>query len=92
MKSHTILGVIGHANMHILVQEGTPCSKVTPKPAPTKLSLPILLRSGIGAQDHLRDNGVPAGHDRPGVGQGMQDHLNLRPVLQNISPIDNRDR
>jgi choline dehydrogenase-like flavoprotein len=34
----------------------------------------ILLLSGIGPPDHLRDVGVPVRNDLPGVGQNLQDH------------------
>ncbi len=34
----------------------------------------ILLLSGIGPADHLREVGVPVAHDLPGVGENLQDH------------------
>ncbi len=37
----------------------------------------ILLLSGIGSGDHLRDVGVPLVHDLPGVGAGLMDHLEV---------------
>eukprot|EP01133_Synstelium_polycarpum_P023870 gene23870-28629_t len=37
----------------------------------------LLLQSGIGAADHLRKTGVPVVHYLPGVGENMQDHLDL---------------
>ncbi|YBV95264.1 GMC family oxidoreductase N-terminal domain-containing protein [Phyllobacteriaceae bacterium JZ32] len=37
----------------------------------------LLLQSGIGPADHLRSVGVPVVHDLPGVGENMQDHLDL---------------
>lgn len=37
----------------------------------------LLLQSGIGAADHLRKTGVPVVHNLPGVGENMQDHLDL---------------
>ena len=37
----------------------------------------ILLLSGIGPADHLRQVGVDVVHDLPGVGQNLQDHLEL---------------
>lgn len=37
----------------------------------------LLLQSGIGAADHLRKVGVPVLHNLPGVGENMQDHLDL---------------
>lgn len=37
----------------------------------------LLLCSGIGAADHLREVGVPVVHDLPGVGQNLQDHFDI---------------
>ncbi|MEQ1899148.1 MAG: GMC family oxidoreductase N-terminal domain-containing protein [Devosia sp.] len=37
----------------------------------------LLLQSGIGPADHLREVGVKVTHDLPGVGGNMQDHLDL---------------
>jgi choline dehydrogenase len=34
----------------------------------------ILLRSGIGAADELRGDGIAVRHDLPGVGRNLQDH------------------
>ncbi len=37
----------------------------------------LLLLSGIGPADHLCAQGVAVAHDLPGVGQNLQDHLEL---------------
>jgi choline dehydrogenase len=37
----------------------------------------ILLRSGIGPEEHLRELGIPVVANRPGVGAHLLDHLNL---------------
>lgn len=37
----------------------------------------LLLQSGIGPADHLRSAGVKVLHDLPGVGENLQDHLDL---------------
>lgn len=37
----------------------------------------LLLQSGIGPADHLRAVGVDVVHDLPGVGENLQDHLDL---------------
>jgi len=42
----------------------------------------LLLRSGVGPADHLRDVGVPVVHDLPGVGQNLQDHISLFMVYE----------
>ena len=34
----------------------------------------LLMLSGIGPADHLRQHGIPVLHDLPGVGQNLQDH------------------
>lgn len=40
----------------------------------------ILMRSGIGPAEHLREVGVEVVHDLPGVGRNLHDHL-LAPVI-----------
>ncbi|GGC78015.1 GMC oxidoreductase [Tersicoccus solisilvae] len=40
----------------------------------------LLMRSGIGPAEHLRDVGVEPVHDLPGVGANLHDHL-LAPVI-----------
>ena len=42
----------------------------------------ILMLSGIGAPDHLRENGIEVHHDLAGVGQNLQDHLQARLVFK----------
>ncbi|HEU0204102.1 MAG TPA: GMC family oxidoreductase N-terminal domain-containing protein [Burkholderiaceae bacterium] len=37
----------------------------------------LLMQSGIGPADHLREVGVKVVHDLPGVGANLQDHLDL---------------
>jgi choline dehydrogenase len=37
----------------------------------------LLMLSGIGPADHLRDHGVPVVADRKGVGANLQDHLEV---------------
>jgi choline dehydrogenase len=43
----------------------------------------LLMLSGIGPADHLREVGVDVVHDLPGVGAGLQDHP-LVPVIWNV--------
>ena len=44
---------------------------------------PVLLeRSGIGEGERLRGLGIEVVHDLPGVGENMQDHLQIRPVYK----------
>ena len=42
----------------------------------------ILQRSGIGDPDLLQSLGIPVNHPLPGVGQNLQDHLQLRSVFK----------
>ncbi|MGU9952253.1 MAG: GMC family oxidoreductase [Gammaproteobacteria bacterium WSBS_2016_MAG_OTU1] len=42
----------------------------------------LLQCSGVGAPDVLRDVGVEVQHDLPGVGENLQDHLQIRPVFE----------
>ncbi len=47
----------------------------------------ILLQSGIGPAAHLKENGIAVVADRPGVGQNLQDHLELYIQQESIKPI-----
>jgi choline dehydrogenase len=42
----------------------------------------LLLVSGIGPAAHLKEHGIPVVLDRPGVGQNLQDHLQLRMIFR----------
>ncbi len=42
----------------------------------------LLLQSGIGPAEHLRAVGVPVVHDLPGVGENLQDHLDLFAIAE----------
>ncbi len=42
----------------------------------------ILQLSGIGAAGLLRQHGIPVVHDLPGVGENLQDHLQIRAVFK----------
>jgi choline dehydrogenase len=35
----------------------------------------LLMLSGVGPADHLKDLGIPLVHELPGVGQNLQDHI-----------------
>ena len=45
-------------------------------------SVQILERSGIGAAAHLNQLGIPVVADLPGVGENLQDHLQLRMIYK----------
>jgi choline dehydrogenase len=45
-------------------------------------STQLLLLSGIGPAEHLREHGIPIALDRPGVGSNLQDHLQLRLIYK----------
>ncbi|MEO9339902.1 choline dehydrogenase [Mesorhizobium sp. SB112] len=47
----------------------------------------LLMLSGIGPADHLRANGIEIVADRPGVGQNLQDHMELYIQQESILPI-----
>ncbi len=49
----------------------------------------ILMHSGIGDPDHLRDNGIVPVHELPGVGKNLQDHLQARLVYKCNEPTLN---
>jgi choline dehydrogenase len=45
-------------------------------------STQILQLSGIGPAAHLREHGIPIVLDKPGVGENLQDHLQLRMIYK----------
>ncbi|WP_306143099.1 GMC family oxidoreductase [Roseibium sp. MMSF_3412] len=49
----------------------------------------ILMLSGIGDPDQLRQNGIEPVHELSGVGQGLQDHLQARLVFKCNEPTLN---
>ncbi len=52
----------------------------------------ILMLSGIGPAEHLREQGIEVLLDRPGVGTNLQDHLQLRLIykVQGITTLNER--
>ena len=49
----------------------------------------LLMVSGIGEADHLREHGITVRHDLKGVGKNMQDHLQARLVFKCKEPTLN---
>ena len=47
----------------------------------------LLMLSGIGPAAHLRDHGIEIVADRPGVGQNLQDHLELYIQMAASKPV-----
>jgi choline dehydrogenase len=47
----------------------------------------LLMLSGIGPADHLREQGIEVLADRPGVGGNLQDHLELYIQQECLQPI-----
>ncbi|MFC5584016.1 choline dehydrogenase [Nitratireductor kimnyeongensis] len=47
----------------------------------------LLMLSGIGPAEHLRENGINVVADRPGVGSNLQDHLELYIQQESLQPI-----
>ena len=45
-------------------------------------SVQVLERSGIGSAEHLNKLGIPVIADLPGVGENLQDHLQLRMIYK----------
>jgi len=48
----------------------------------------LLLLSGIGPADHLRDVNIRVEHDLPGVGKNLHDHLVARLQYAVINNVD----
>ena len=56
------------------------------------LQSPQLLQlSGVGPQALLQQVGIPVVHDLPGVGENLQDHLQLRLIFKCTKPITTND-
>ncbi|MEM9369994.1 MAG: choline dehydrogenase [Pseudomonadota bacterium] len=51
----------------------------------------LLQLSGIGPADGLQDLGIEVCHDLPGVGRGLQDHLQIRSLYRLNKPISVND-
>ncbi|MDO5614196.1 MAG: choline dehydrogenase [Paracoccus sp. (in: a-proteobacteria)] len=47
----------------------------------------LLMLSGIGPADHLREHGIHIMADRPGVGANLQDHLEIYMQFKSLQPI-----
>ena len=47
----------------------------------------LLLLSGIGPGDHLRSLGIEVRHDLPGVGENLQDHIDLCAIAECTGPF-----
>ncbi|WCR09442.1 choline dehydrogenase [Paracoccus stylophorae] len=47
----------------------------------------LLMLSGIGPADHLRDHGIAVRADRPGVGANLQDHLEIYMQYKSLKPV-----
>ena len=51
----------------------------------------LLELSGIGSAAHLQAKGVPVVHHLPGVGENLQDHLQMRLLFECSQPITTND-
>jgi len=47
----------------------------------------LLMLSGIGPADHLRQHGIRVTHELPGVGANLQDHLDICTLQQCTKPV-----
>jgi choline dehydrogenase len=47
----------------------------------------LLMLSGIGPADHLREHGIRVALDQPGVGSNLQDHLDISTLQHSTQPI-----
>ncbi|MBW7055760.1 choline dehydrogenase [Paracoccus bogoriensis] len=47
----------------------------------------LLMLSGIGPADHLRQHGIMPVADRPGVGANLQDHLEIYMQYKSLKPV-----
>jgi choline dehydrogenase len=47
----------------------------------------LLMLSGIGPADHLREHGIRIAHDSRGVGENLQDHLDICVLQRSTKPV-----
>jgi choline dehydrogenase len=47
----------------------------------------LLMLSGVGPAEHLKSRGIDVVADRPGVGQNLQDHLELYIQQESLKPV-----
>lgn len=47
----------------------------------------LLMLSGIGPSDHLKEFEISTIHHLPGVGQNLQDHLSISVINQSLRPV-----
>jgi choline dehydrogenase len=47
----------------------------------------LLMLSGIGSADHLREYGIAVAHDNPGVGANLQDHLDICTLVRSTQRV-----
>ena len=47
----------------------------------------LLMLSGIGPEEHLKEVGIPLTHSLPGVGQNLQDHLEIYLQMACTQPV-----
>jgi choline dehydrogenase-like flavoprotein len=47
----------------------------------------VLMLSGIGPADHLREHNIAVQHELPGVGKNLQDHLDICTLVKSHHPI-----
>src|SRR5690349_6332654 len=50
--------------------------------AGTYLSPQLLMLSGVGPADHLREHGIPVVHDAPQLGRNLQDHVHVGAIYK----------
>ncbi len=47
----------------------------------------VLMLSGIGPAEHIKDIGINPVHHLPGVGQNLQDHLSISVIYESRKPV-----
>jgi choline dehydrogenase len=82
----------GRGNGKEAMQRSARCNGEVVLAAGSIGSTQILLLSGIGPADHLREQGIDVLIDRPGVGANLQDHLQLRLIykVEGVTTLNER--
>ena len=70
----------GGAYCHVAAREVLLCGGALNSPQ-------LLMVSGIGPADHLREHGIKVNVDSPNVGENLQDHLDICTLQRCLQPI-----
>jgi choline dehydrogenase len=75
-----VCSVGGAAHCYVAAREVLLCGGALNSPQ-------LLMLSGVGPAEHLRDHGIAVAVDAPGVGANLQDHLDVCTLHRSLKPV-----